>query len=154
VQAISDLQRNQRFAHAALAGLIADVSELVDQPHDIGTDWLPPLLFALDKLGSGLADHFRAEEASYLYGGLDRDFPFLASRLGRLRTEHGEMLAELGAALDAAGDGVTSGDAVRRIRIRVHMLLAKLHRHEAEEIEILLSAHWDEERRSWPPCDG
>ena len=148
---ISDLQRNQRFAHAALAGVVADVSELVDQPPDLGSAWLPPLLSALDRLAFMLRDHFRAEEASHLYRGLGHDFPWLAFRLERLKGEHSEMLDELRAYLAPAADGVPSPAPARRIRIRVHMLLAKLHRHEAEETEILLAAHWDEERRarSW-----
>lgn len=110
-----------------------------------GTGWLDQLHGCLTKLSLELGAHFERETQGYLFQELPARFPRFAARLDRLGTEHSSIITGLSGLLGEC-DQVRSGTDQDRHKLcgRVQLLVSTIRRHEAEENEILISAHWDD----------
>lgn len=83
----------------------------------------------LGELRRQLDSHFRAEESGDYFGTLAADCPWLARRIGRLRAEHGELLA----AFDDLGAAVLDASCPGQVGRRLARLLSDFDAHERAE---------------------
>lgn len=131
--------------HRDLVQVVAEVEACLDRPPDREGRWADDLVDKLPTLVDVLRCHFSAEQQGALYTELPERFPRFAERLAELAAEHAKILA-------TADDVVERSKKVGRAHIyeqrelnaRVELLVSTIRRHEAEETEIILSAHWDE----------
>jgi len=131
--------------HRECMAVVAEVEECLDRHPDPPGPWVSDLRERLVRLGDTLRGHFIEEQSGPLYRGLPVTHPWLAARLKRLEAEHEVMLGAVDSAVDRAGelDSPEPSD-VREFNARIQLLVARIHRHEAEENEIVLEAHWGE----------
>ena len=136
----SALARQRQLLHA-----VTDLEDCLDRPPETSGEWLGELQRCLPRLVRSLRDHFREEEAGYLHRELPLQFPRFADRLRHLAAEHAGILTSADAACEQCGE-LQSAEMhqLRELNGRVQLLVATIRRHEAEENEILFSAHWDE----------
>ena len=131
--------------HRDLVQIVAEVEACLDRPPDREGHWIDALVEKLPTLVDSLRCHFVAEQQGALYCEVPLKFPRFAERLEQLAQEHGKILE---AADDVIARSKTVGRAhiyeQRELNARVQMLISTIRRHEAEETEIILSAHWDE----------
>jgi len=131
--------------HRECMRFVAEVEACLDEHPDREGRWMGRLLPKLEALAGTLRSHFQEEEQASLYREVPERFPRFADRLQRLASEHAEIL-------DRASDLVRRSGALDHTRIHelrefnagVQMLVASIRRHEAEENEVVLSAHWQE----------
>ena len=131
--------------HRGLMETVAALEQCLDTPPDREGRWRETLLESLTQLTDTMRCHFSAEQDGALYQEIPERFPRFAQRLRALAAEHESILADAEAALKLGRDG--TGDRIyeqRQLNARVQLLVATIRRHEAEENEIILSAHWDE----------
>jgi hypothetical protein len=125
--------------------VVGEVESCLDERPDREGRWMGRMLPKLETLASKLRSHFREEEQAALYCEVPERFPRFADRLRRLASEHEQIL-------DRASDLVRRAGTLNHTRIHelrefnagVQLLVASIRRHEAEENEIVLSAHWQE----------
>ena len=131
--------------HRGCMKLVSDVEACLDRRPDQPAAWLAQLREALESLGFGLRQHFRAEEAGRLFADLAESHPRLSGPLNKLVDEHRLMLAAIEAAIGRA-DALADPEPfeLRELNARVQMLIAQIRRHEAEENELVLRAYWRE----------
>ena len=131
--------------HRDLVQIVAEVESCLDRPPDREGHWIDGLVETLPTLVDTLRCHFSAEQQGALYCEVPVRFPRFADRLEKLAGEHEEILK---AADDVIARSKTVGRAhiyeQRELNARVQLLISTIRRHEAEETEIILSAHWDE----------
>lgn len=131
--------------HRECMRLVAEVEACLDERPDRDGRWMGRLLPKLEALADTLRSHFREEEQASLYREVPERFPHFADRLQRLASEHAVIL-------DRASDLVRRAGALDHTRIHelrefnagIQMLVASIRRHEAEENEVVLGAHWQE----------
>ena len=128
--------------HADCMQIVAEVERRMKEHPDIA--WVDRLREQLPKLVDTLRCHFSDEQQGSLYRELPVHHPRLADRLAKLEAEHGEILQAAEETIRHA-EGLRDPEThdLRRFRAQVHLLLAKIRRHEAEENEIVVSAYWD-----------
>jgi hemerythrin-like domain-containing protein len=131
--------------HRECMQIVAEVEACLDEAPDREGRWMGRLLPKLEVLAGRLRSHFRGEEEASLYREVPERFPRFADRLERLLSEHAEILeraedlARRAGALDH-----TRIHELREFNAGAQMLVASIRRHEAEENEVILSAHWQE----------
>jgi hemerythrin-like domain-containing protein len=131
--------------HRECMRVVAEVENCLDEHPDREGRWMGRLLPRLEMLTGMLETHFCQEEQSALYCEVPERFPRFAGTLERLAGEHAEIL-------DRARDLVRQAGSLDHSRIHqlrefnagVQLVVAKIRRHEAEENEVVLSAHWQE----------
>jgi len=129
--------------HARCMSAVEAVQACIDRRPDDLRAWADELEERLDAMIGVLERHFEAEEHSYLFEDLPVRYTRFADTVERLKTEHGALLDALASAR-AATPALADPDDSQRLRRRLRALLATLRRHEAEEVEVLLGAHWDD----------
>jgi hypothetical protein len=131
--------------HRGCMQAVAAVEECLDRAPDREGHWLGALLSVLPNLADTLEAHFSAEKDTSLYTELPVKCPEFAVKLNGLLAEHDRIL-------DSARSLIGEAGALREPRIyelrelnaRAQVLLATIRRHEAEENEIIMRAHWEE----------
>ena len=131
--------------HRDCMRVVSEVEACLDESPDRDGRWIGRLLPRLEVLSDRLRSHFQEEEQAALYREVPERFPRFADRLRRLAVEHTEIVGR-------ATDLVRQAKALDQSRIHqlrefnagVQMLVASIRRHEAEENEIVLGAHWRE----------
>ncbi len=132
--------------HRACMRVVSEVEECLGCQPDRDGAWVGRLQNSLTKLSRTMRAHFEAEEQEPLFRDLPATQPQFAERLARLESEHRQMLEELDAVM-AKANNLLHKDRIyeqREVNGLVQLLIAKIRRHEAEENEILIEAHWDE----------
>ena len=105
-------------------------------------DWLEELAARAGALRATLVKHYELEEQGPLYNGIPQRHPRFTRKLSRLVEEHDEILRSLDAVVSGAGE--TAPEDTAEVELRAGVVLARIRRHEAEEIEIVLNARWDD----------
>lgn len=114
--------------HQELDQHIRSLSALVDDDTE-----RPRMSLELERLLVALEAHFRAEEASDLYGWLGSRVPDLREDLDRLKSQHVNMLRSLRALHERDQDASDWP-------IHIRMTIAELHTHELGERDVLEAA--------------
>jgi hypothetical protein len=131
--------------HRGCMRVVAEVEQCVDQQPDREGAWLGRLAECLPRLASTLRAHFQVEQQGPLYRTLPVSFPRFAHRLEQLEAEHIRILEAVDSIVARARD---SSDhrvhELRELNAQVQLVIATIRRHEAEENEIVIQAHWDE----------
>lgn len=131
--------------HRDCMRVVSEVEACLDEHPDREGRWMGRLLPRLEALEGRLRTHFHEEEQAALYREVPERFPRFADRLQRLAAEHGEILARAGDLVRrAAGLNHSRIHELREFNAGVQLLIASIRRHEAEENEIVLNAHWQE----------
>jgi hypothetical protein len=131
--------------HRECMQIVAEVEACLDEHPDREGRWMGRMLPKLEALAGTLRSHFREEEQASLYREVPERFPRFADRLQRLASEHSEILDRATELVRRAGAlDHTRIHELREFNAGVQMLVANLRRHEAEENEVILSAHWQE----------
>jgi hypothetical protein len=131
--------------HRECMQVVAQVEACLDEHPDREGRWLGRLLPRLETLTDTLRNHFREEEQAALYREVPVKFPRFADRLERLASEHREILERADELIRKAGRlDTTVIHQQREFNAGVQLLVASIRRHEAEENEVVLSAHWQE----------
>jgi hypothetical protein len=134
-----------REEHRGCMEVVAEVEGCLDCRPDREGRWVSRLLESLPRLATTLRTHFEVEQQGPLYRKLPIDFPRFAHRLEQLEAEHVRILEVVDGAVARARNlaGSEMSD-VRELNAQVQLVVATIRRHEAEEDEILIQAHWDE----------
>jgi len=131
--------------HRQCMQVVADVEACLEEHPDREGQWIGRLLPRLEALHGTLRAHFREEEQAALYREVPERFPRFAERLERLAGEHADILERADALVRRAGSLDSSRiHELREFNAGVQLLIAGIRRHEAEENEVVLSAHWQE----------
>jgi hypothetical protein len=132
--------------HRTCMRVVTDLERFLATPADTAGRWVEGLIERLDRLCGTLKAHFEAEQNGPLFRKLPLSKPRLAERLARLEREHGEIL-EAGQLTRDRASGLEDGAEtyqIHELNARVQLLIAKIQRHESEENEIVLDAHWSD----------
>jgi hypothetical protein len=131
--------------HRGCMAVVSEVEGCLDQQPDRDGKWLARLCETLPRLASTLRAHFRVEQEGPLYSKLPLSFPRFAHRLEQLEAEHVRILETVDSVVARTHE---LQDAqvyeMRELNGQVQLLIATIRRHEAEENEIVIQAHWDE----------
>jgi hypothetical protein len=131
--------------HRECMQVVSSVESCLDRHPDRDGQWIRQLCDELPRLVETLRCHFHAEEDGPLYSTLPVTHPRFASRLRKLEGEHAKIIESVE---DAIQKAVTLSDPqmyeIREFNAELQLMVATIRRHEAEENEIILSAHWDE----------
>lgn len=131
--------------HRECMRVVGELEDCLDRHPDRGGRWVSELLGVLPRLESALGEHFEAEQGGALFRKVPLTHPQFAERLGRLETEHPAILERIRALSEKARkvDGQKLYE-VRELNAQAQLLVATIRRHEAEETEVLIGAHWQE----------
>ncbi len=135
--------------HEHCMRLVSDLSGWLDLDPAAVSDWSAQLQARLSALAKGMQEHFEGEEQSPIYRELPTETPRFADQLDRLKAEHLPMLSDIDALVEMGGEidpntkDLNTG-SIRELKARIKLLIATMRRHEAEENEIIMSAHWDD----------
>jgi len=131
--------------HRGCMEVVIEVERCLDCQPDREGRWVSRLLECLPRLATTLRTHFDVEQQGPLYRKLPISFPRFADRLEHLEAEHVRILEVVDRALARARDLRTAEMyEIRELNAQIQLLVATIRRHEAEEDEIILQAHWDE----------
>jgi hypothetical protein len=131
--------------HRACMRIVAEVEDCLDERPDREGRWMARLLPRLEMMTGMLESHFCLEEKSALYLEVPERFPRFAGTLERLAGEHADILDRARGLVEQAGSLDHSRiHQLREFNAGVQLVIAKIRRHEAEENEVVLSAHWQE----------
>ena len=130
--------------HRECMEVVSDLETFLGRQPDREGVWVGELVDKLEHLGATLRGHFE-EEHDGLYVQLPIKFPRLSTRLTKLRAEHATILESLDGTLEKARRSQKPElYELRELNAHVQLLVATIRRHEAEENEIVIEAHWDE----------
>jgi uncharacterized protein (DUF1786 family) len=131
--------------HRECMRVVSEVEDCLDEHPDREGRWMARLLPRLEMLTGMLEAHFCQEEQSALYREVPERFPRYADTLRRLAAEHAEILDRAKSLVRQAG-GLDHSHihALREFNAGVQLVIARIRRHEAEENEVVLGAHWQE----------
>ena len=131
--------------HRGCMAVVAQVEECLDRQPDREGRWIDRIAETLPLLASTLRAHFRAEQEGPLFRKLPIRFPRFAHRLEQLEAEHVRILETTDGVVARVRDlGQAQMYEMRELNAQIQMLIATIRRHEAEENEIVIQAHWDE----------
>jgi hypothetical protein len=131
--------------HRGCMEVVARVEQCLDQQPDREGQWLGRLTETLPLLATTLRAHFRVEQEGPLYRQLPIRYPRFSQRLEQLEAEHVRILETTDGIVARARDlGQVQMHEMRELNAQIQMLIATIRRHEAEENEIVIQAHWDE----------
>ena len=140
-----ELVGEMREEHRGCMEVVAEVERCLDCQPDREGRWVSRLLESLPRLATTLRSHFEVEQQGPLYRKLPISFPRFAQRLEQLEAEHVRILEVVdGAVARARNLQAAEMYEIRELNAQVQLLVATIRRHEAEEDEILVQAHWDE----------
>jgi hypothetical protein len=141
----SEIAGEMREEHRGCMEVVAEVERCLDCQPDREGRWVSRLLESLPRLATTLRNHFEVEQQGPLYRQLPISFPRFAQRLEQLEAEHVRILEVVDGAL-ARARNLQSAEMyeIRELNAQVQLIVATIRRHEAEEDEILIQAHWDE----------
>jgi len=134
-------------AHRGVMQAILGVEACLDRHPDADGIWLGTLRAELPRLVETLERHFDEEQTGPLYQSVPLAHPRFAERLRVLEAEHETLLAGARAGADRAhrlGPRGVELHELRALNGEIQLLVARIRRHEAEENEIVLEAHWGE----------
>lgn len=131
--------------HASCMKLVEAVEECLDRHPDDASSWVAELERTLSCLRGTLQAHFTDEEAGPVFRNLPKRFPRLAGPLGRLESEHPELLRNIDEVIERAR-ALKQPELfeLRELNARAQLFIARFRRHEAAENEIVLEAYWDD----------
>jgi hypothetical protein len=131
--------------HRGCMAVVAEVERCLDCQPDREGHWVSRLLESLPRLATTLRAHFEEEQQGPLYRKLPISFPRFAHRLEQLEAEHVRILEVVDGAV-ARARKLRSAEMyeIRELNAQIQLIVATIRRHEAEEDEILIQAHWDE----------
>ena len=131
--------------HRECMQVVAELEVCLEKHPDDAGRWVAELQEKLTVLGETLKQHFKVENEGPLYRGLPETHPRLANRLQALEAEHGVLLQRL-AAVQQQAEGLDDPEPyeLRELNARAQLLVARIQRHEAQENEIVMEAHWGE----------
>ena len=140
-----ELVGEMRAEHRCCMEVVAEVERCLDCQPDREGRWVSRLLESLPRLATTLRSHFEVEQQGPLYRKLPISFPRFAQRLEKLEAEHVRILEVVDGAV-ARARNLQSAEMyeIRELNAQVQLIVATIRRHEAEEDEILVQAHWDE----------
>ena len=129
--------------HQGCLQVLVEVEDCLARPQGDG-GWSAAILDRLRGLDVTLRRHFAGEEKG-LFGRLPIDHPELAPQVKKLKEEHAAILVLLLALTEkAAGPGSNKANHLsHELAAQVERLVAKVRRHEAEENELIMAAHWN-----------
>lgn len=131
--------------HRECMKLVTALESCLERRPDPAGEWLGEVRECLSRLRGSLAEHFREETEGWLYREMPLRRPRFAPALERLEQEHPEILRALD---EVAGRAAKLSDPerhhLRELSGHLHLLTARLRRHEAEENEILIAAALEE----------
>jgi hypothetical protein len=131
--------------HRGCMEVVGRVERCLDQQPDREGRWIERLAETLPLLASTLRAHFRVEQEGPLFRKLPFQYPRFAHRLEQLEAEHVRILETTdGVVARVRGLGEAQMYEMRELNAQIQMLIATIRRHEAEENEIVIQAHWDE----------
>jgi len=131
--------------HRGCMEVVAEVESCIGCQLDSEGRWVSRLLESLPKLARTLRTHFEVEQQGPLYRKLPISYPRFAHRLEQLEAEHIRILEVVDGAVARARSSRSAEMAeIRELNAQVRLIVATIRRHEAEEDEILIQAHWDE----------
>ena len=132
--------------HRSCMRLVADLETHLACPPDRDGRWVEGVAQRMAGLVETMKAHFEAEQRGPLFRQLPLTHPRLSDRLARLEREHDEIL-EGGESTRLQAEGLRDGAEsyqLHELNARVRLLIAKIQRHESEENELVLEAHWSE----------
>jgi hypothetical protein len=132
--------------HRSCMRVVRDLEGYLATPADREGRWVEGLAVRLGRLCGTLEAHFAAEQNGPLFRQLPLSKPRLADRLKRLEREHDEIL-EAGKSTQGRAEGLREGAEpyeLHELNARVQLLIARIQRHESEENEVVLEAHWND----------
>jgi hypothetical protein len=131
--------------HRECMQVVSEVEACLECHLDRGGQWVGEVLDVLPRLAASLREHFEAEQEGALFRKVPLTHPQYADRLQRLEAEHDQILKRIDKVIGKA-EGVDREKMyeVRELNAQVQMVVATIRRHEAEETEILMGAHWEE----------
>jgi hypothetical protein len=131
--------------HRHCMQVVSSVEDCLDRHPDLEGQWIAQLCEELPRLAETLRCHFSAEQEGPLYKTLPVTHPRFAAQLSKLEGEHSTIIE---AVEDAVTKAVRLKDPqmheIREFNAELQLMVARIRRHEAEENEIILAAHWDE----------
>jgi len=131
--------------HRECMQVVSTVESCLDRHPDRDGQWIAQLCDELPRLAETLRCHFTAEQQGPLYSTLPVTHPRFASRLQKLEGEHAKIIKAVEEAVQKAVDlHDPQMYEIREFNAELQLMVATIRRHEAEENEIILSAHWDE----------
>jgi len=132
--------------HRSCMRVVSDLEGFLATPATPRGAWIAGLIERLDRLCGTLKAHFESEQDGPLFRKLPLAKPRLAERLDRLEKEHAEILEAGRSTRNRAAELEDDAEAYRlhELNARVQLLIAKIQRHESEENEIVLDAHWSD----------
>ena len=131
--------------HRDAMEVVSEVEDCLDRHPDLEGGWIGQIREELPRLADTLRAHFAAEQEGPLYRQLPLSHPRFAERLRRLEAEHAGILRSIVEVTRQAEElEEPQLYEVREFNAALQLLVATIRRHEAEENEIILSAHWDE----------
>lgn len=131
--------------HRECMQVVSSVEDCLDRQPDVEGQWIAQLRDELPRLATTLRCHFSEEQQGPLYRSLPVSHPRFARKLRDLESEHERIISSVEEAIQKAA-GLTDPQMyeIREFNAELQLLVATIRRHEAEENEIILSAHWDE----------
>lgn len=131
--------------HRETMQIVSGVESCLDRRPDRRGNWVADVLAELPRLLETLRCHFSAEQEGPLYRTLPVSHPRFADRLKKLEAEHERILRSTEQAIRRAERfDEPQLYEIREFNAELQLLVATIRRHEAEENEIILAAHWDE----------
>lgn len=129
--------------HRQITRMLGHLDEAIDTTRT-DAEWAARVRHVLGDLIPLLKAHFRGEAEASFFREVMEGAPHLAPLLNRLALEHPKILAGFEAAEQLAG-AVDPADVgrVSALKRSVVLAMATLKRHEAEENELIMQAHWD-----------
>jgi len=140
----SSLEETLQQHHTCMSR-VAELEEILDQHPDEEGRWIGRIREELPRLRGTLSHHFAEEQEAALYRELPVRYPRFAERIKKLASEHDGILEAIDT-VTAAAQGLHQAELheLRELNARIQLLVATIRRHEAEENELIMSAHWDE----------
>ncbi len=130
--------------HRETMQAVARVEQWLDRSPTVEGDWLEQIRDELPQLAATLRCHFSEEQQGPLYRTLPVSHPRFAERLRKLEAEHARIIRAVDDAVQRAKDlHDPQLYELRELNAQLQLLVATVRRHEAEENEIILEAHWD-----------
>jgi hypothetical protein len=133
--------------HCGVTQAVTRVEACLDRHPDAEGVWLVALGAELPRLAETLCRHFEDEQAGPLYQSVPLAHPRFAERLQALEAEHETLLNSARVTANRARQMAARNFELHDLRAfngEVQLLVARIRRHEAEENEIVLEAHWGE----------
>lgn len=130
--------------HQHIRRQVDALESALDKRNQGGSAWLDELVPLLRELSTGLASHFRGEEAEF-FEDVSRRLPRHSATVERLIEQHKRLTQDFASVADQAGALNTSGsEGVEQFATSLTKTLKLLRTHEEQENELMLVAYWQD----------